>query len=107
MIFRCPLTRVLRLSPFLATHQHEQRWWMIPLQPFTFVWARETWKLKFDGGLQKNREYMGIYIYIYTNIYIYMCIHKTFQGVPVNRHPATEPFGTQTGRGPVIHSELL
>eukprot|EP00434_Breviolum_minutum_P042250 symbB.v1.2.037598.t1/scaffold5587.1/size25568/1 len=27
------------LSPFLATHQHEQRWWMIPLQPFTFVWV--------------------------------------------------------------------
>ena len=23
--------RVLRLSPFLATHQHEQRWWMIPV----------------------------------------------------------------------------
>ena len=72
MIFRCPITRVLRLSPFLATHQHEQRWWMIPLQPFTFVWARETWKLKFDGGLQKNREYMGIYIYI--QIYIYICV---------------------------------
>eukprot|EP00435_Cladocopium_sp_Y103_P009747 s4487_g2.t1 len=27
------------LSPFLATHQHEQRWWMIPLQPLTFLWV--------------------------------------------------------------------
>ena len=29
----------LRLSPFLASHQHEQRWWMLPLQPLTFLWA--------------------------------------------------------------------
>jgi len=27
------------LSPFLASHQHEQRWWMVPLQPFLFVWV--------------------------------------------------------------------
>lgn len=26
-------------SPYLATHQHEVRWWMKPLQPFNFVWA--------------------------------------------------------------------
>ena len=31
-----------RLSPFLATHQHEQRWWMIPLQPLTFLWVGGT-----------------------------------------------------------------
>eukprot|EP00931_Biecheleriopsis_adriatica_P065680 TRINITY_DN40174_c0_g1_i1.p1 TRINITY_DN40174_c0_g1~~TRINITY_DN40174_c0_g1_i1.p1 ORF type:complete len:582 (+),score=90.65 TRINITY_DN40174_c0_g1_i1:51-1748(+) len=27
------------LSPFLASHQHEQRWWMVLLQPLTFVWV--------------------------------------------------------------------
>ncbi|CAE7894770.1 CER3 [Symbiodinium microadriaticum] len=27
------------LSPFLASHQHEQRWWMLPLQPLTFLWV--------------------------------------------------------------------
>ena len=31
-----------RLSPFLASHQHEQRWWMLPLQPLTFLWANAS-----------------------------------------------------------------
>ena len=27
------------LSPYLASHEHRQRWWMIPLTPLTLVWA--------------------------------------------------------------------
>jgi len=26
-------------SPYLATHKHEVRWWMVPLQPLMVVWA--------------------------------------------------------------------
>eukprot|EP00933_Yihiella_yeosuensis_P018032 TRINITY_DN14966_c0_g3_i1.p1 TRINITY_DN14966_c0_g3~~TRINITY_DN14966_c0_g3_i1.p1 ORF type:complete len:655 (+),score=87.20 TRINITY_DN14966_c0_g3_i1:93-2057(+) len=27
------------MSPYLASHQHSLRWWMVPLQPFTFLWV--------------------------------------------------------------------
>jgi len=27
------------LSPYLASHEHRLRWWMVPLTPFTVVWA--------------------------------------------------------------------
>jgi len=27
------------LSPYLATHEHKMRWWMLPLQPFMALWA--------------------------------------------------------------------
>lgn len=35
-----PRLHVPWLSPFLASHQHESRWWMMPLQPLTFLWVR-------------------------------------------------------------------